>query len=482
MADNSTERCFSGHSIVSSHYQSRLFNFLTDRAVRWSDRAATAFRHAQLAATTAVQTVLLPLWAIAENLGWRAFPYEGLGGQRRDRANFAPGADRDQVSSDAPIRATLTVLDATGWPTVDRFDRDALQSAQQTPPATPPPLELTLGRRELGALAPTRTATATVRGLASQLGSADLVLVSTENKIVGRLGAFPQQTLDRDVTKLLDRLAPFPPLLEPPRFALLQQAIAQLDFQWAKLEARALPPSGFESGRQFDLHRDLNRDSSLAIGNFFERQVSSWTRSLLPPTQNALPAEPESRTKIRGSQWSIDPEDLWWRNAIDLVRASFAASISSVTAIVKTRDSDAETDRPPDLPTPEPQTIAPRPEIQSKVGNQIRDWLGDRAPQNSSLAVGDRARPPVAIFRPEADATSADRATSPNLAASSPKTTAPPDFEADWYEAEAEDSGYVMHPLERLLRWLDRLLVTLEGWIDRAVEAILAWWSRRRAS
>ena len=97
MADNSTERCFSGHSIVSSHYQSRLFNFLTDRAVRWSDRAATAFRHAQLAATTAVQTVLLPLWAIAENLGWRAFPYEGLGGQRRDRANFAPGADRDQV-------------------------------------------------------------------------------------------------------------------------------------------------------------------------------------------------------------------------------------------------------------------------------------------------------------------------------------------------------------------------------------------------
>lgn len=311
---------------ASPHYQSRLFNFLTDRAVRWSDRAAQALRHAQIAAATVARSVLLPLWAIAENLGIHPPQLPGFGRSVTDRSVFAPGVDDDHdpdrghgsvgLDADAPIRATLTILEAVGWPTVDRLDREALQptdrnqlgqseqsnqsdqshqshqsaqsnSTNQThqtrqtrqtrqlaplrwlarfkrparsphPPdltAPPAPLALQLSERELRAIAPQgkQTHTSPIRGLASELGRNDLVLISTHNEIVAHLGVFPQQTLDRDVRILLNQLAPasLPPA--PSGLAALPPAIGQLVQPWltrldaglARFEARSLPPCRF---------------------------------------------------------------------------------------------------------------------------------------------------------------------------------------------------------------------------------------------
>jgi len=514
-------------AIVSSRYQSRLFNFLTDRAVQWGDRAAEALRHAQLAATTAVRTVLLPLWTIAEHLGMRPLLGAGIGGTQGDRARFAPGADRDrEVASDAPIRATLTILEATGWPTVDRLDRAALppsspssQRGDRPDADPPPPLEIVLNERELRAIAPARTTIdATVRGLASQLGSADLVLISTDNEIVGRLGEFSQRTLDRDVRKILDRLAvPSLPPASPrflPRFPAIerkiltpvQQSIAQLDARLARWETPALSPSGFATERQFDLHRELDRPVSPA--NRVTQAVADWTLAVLP-VSTPSPAT-TSGTAIVGQRWSIDPTDGWWRNAADLVRASVAASIATVTtAIVERSPAPRAPARrhPATTPTPQPAT-----ELHSKVGNRIRDWLRDRdrdartstdsfpvsgspvssSPNSpdSSTAIADpnpSTTPPTSGTPANAtNTTNTAIATSStdSLAASAPDRDrgAGLDFDPEWIDAEAESSGYVMHPLERVLCWLDRAMAAIETAIDRAISAIVRWWSQQQAS
>lgn len=586
------------------HYQSRLFNFLTDRALRWSDRAAQALRHAQIAAKTVARSVLLPIWAIAENLGISPPKLPGFAGAVRDRSLFAPGvedeANRDRghhhptLDADAPIRATLTILDAVGWPTVDRLDRDALQPASdaaspthwldrfrrqprspQHPDLTAPPepLAIQLSEQELRAIAPHGKPdhTSPIRGLASELGRNDLVLISANNEIVAHLGVLPQQTLDRTVRLVLHQLAPasLPPARSgltalPTISQLVQPLLTRLDTGLARLEARSLPPSGFAIAQPFDLHQEFAETAletaittpldqlqtapasnlkalefsltaslqalmrsllSAAIPespaplhrpfvnpnfdlNTPLRALNAWAIALRPPA--SIPAtdhDRTSRTTIDGSHWSIDPADPWWRNAIDLARAAIASTVSAIVPVQSSPpDSDSDTaHRLPDLADRLGYGDQP---LRSKTVNRLRDWFGDRDDPLAATLNSDPPRDPVtAPIVPtahDAHLTAnhyASNTNTPNTNApftasaiaqpssgsvatrSRPQHTASGlDFDPDWIEAEVHQSRYVIHPLERVLRWLDRAMVAIEGWIERAIEAISQWWSRRQAS
>jgi hypothetical protein len=619
---------------ASPHYQSRLFNFLTDRALRWGDRAAQALRHAQIAAATVARSVLLPLWAIAENLGIHPPQLPGFGRSVTDRSVFAPGVDDDYdpdqagLDVDAPIRATLTILEAVGWPTVDRLDREALQPTDRNPlgqseqshqsaqsnstnqthqtrqlaplrwlarfkrparsshhpdlSAPPEPLALQLSERELRAIAPQgkQTHTPPIRGLASELGRNDLVLISAHNEIVAHLGVFPQQTLDRDVRILLNQLAPasLPPApsglaaLPPEIGQLVQPWLTRLDAGLARFETRSLPPAGFAIAQPFDLHHefaeaaletaiatplqqlqtspasnlkalesdltaslqslarsllpaaiaesptapgvhllpqhplDLHRDLGQTLGQRLGltlplQAFNSWAIALRPPADAASGDHDHvSHTTIEGSHWLIDPADPWWRNAIDLARA---AIVSTVSAIVPIKSSPPEPDpvqNSPDLA----DWIAHREHgdraLHSKTANRLRDlrdWLRDRADSADTCdavtapivttahdgQLHTKSTPPETVA-PSTTQAITQPATSANVTArSQPQSTASGlEFDPDWIEAEVKQSRYVMHPLERVLRWLDRAMVTIEGWIERAIAAIAQWWSRQRAS
>ncbi len=565
-----------------------------------------AWRHAQIAATTVARTVLLPLWAIAENLGIHPPQLPGFGRSFTDRSVFAPGVDDDrELDADAPIRATLTILEAAGWPTVDRLDREALQPADPdrqspirwfdrpelsnplNPPEPPEPLTIRLSERELRAIAPhsKQTNTSPIRGLASELGRNDLVLISANNEIVAHLGVFPQQTLDRDVQLLLNQLAPvsLPPTrsglaaLPPAIGQLVQPLLTRLDTGLALFDTRSLPPSGFAIAQPFDLHHEFAETaletaietpldhlqtspvSNLkALGFSLQSSLHSLTRSLLPNPIASPPASPSfsptldpsnqhsfdlhrdlgrdldlnssllsplrslnswtialrplasipptdhdraSHTTIDGSQWSIDPADPWWRNAIDLARAAIASSVSAIVPVKSPQPDADEANRTPDLADLMGHADQP---LQSKTANRLRDWLGDR--DNRSDATlnpdppRDRVTAPIVTTAHDAQLTTnhaapettetpaakliAQPATSGNVTArSQPQRAASGlDFDPGWIEAEVKQSRYVMHPLERVLRWLDRAMVAIEGWIERAIEAISQWWSRRQAS
>lgn len=70
--------------------------------------------------------------------------------------------------------------------------------------------------------------------------------------------------------------------------------------------------------------------------------------------------------------------------------------------------------------------------------------------------------------------------TSPNHAASVPTQSShvgdgespDPEAQSDYLEAEATAVGYIKHPLEQLLAWLDRILLWLEEWVLKLWRAI----------
>ncbi|TAF53590.1 MAG: hypothetical protein EAZ61_06795 [Oscillatoriales cyanobacterium] len=582
---------------ASPHYQSRLFNFLTDRALRWGDRAAQALRHAQIAAKTVARSVLLPIWVIAENLGISPPKLPGFSSSVRDRSFFAPGVEDEPnqdyahgLAADAPIRATLTLLEAAGWPTVDRLEREALQPATSDPPSplhwlrdrfkrkplhpqhtnttAPEPLTIQLSPRELHAIAPhpQQTHPSPIRGLASELGRSDLVLVAANNEIVAYLGTLPQQTLDHTVRIVLNQLAPasltaarsgvvaLPPMISQ----FVHPLVTRLDAGLASLEARSQPPSGFAIAQSFDLHHSfaeaaletaietpLDQLQTLPASNLqalelsFSTSLQFVTRSLRPRaigesgedsqnyqnSQTSHPTQPHrlnlghnpalraslralnawataerdstevtatdddraSRTTIDGSQWLIDPADPWWRNAIDLARAAIA---STVSAIVPTQPATSlEADLPPDFSRS--LGLGDQP-LHSKTANRWRDWFTDRddsSPNSTnntpSPIVSTAPAAPTDHTSPETDILNPIVATTPAKAAPrspSPHTASGLDFDPDWIEAKVQQSHYVMHPLERVLRWLDRVMAAIEAWIDTVIEAIGQWWSRRQAS
>jgi len=666
---------------VVTAYQSRLFNFLTDRAIQWSDRAAQALRQARftatMAATTAARWVLLPMWMVAQRVGVIS---NAFGGTPPDRSAFAPmpATETDastvnpgtkpgktaSVASDAAIRATLTVLEAAGWQTIDRLDRHALQlpvdppdrenvaaaddftnfverfsftndflhnsgdeQAVQAEPVAqkprpwwlswlppkftdvkftdvkfpnitaktlarraPQPIRIELTVAELQAIAPAQPShpipahptpshptqylpqaiapalpentswtiapQQIVQGLASELGTNHLVLVSTANQPIAYLGSQSQQVLDRSVRTLLQHLAPsLPPrlpaapalaglphflqasLLEAPFLkpwlastrsisqvfaehvtqttqpviqpviqavtqsitqsiaTPMQQRWAQwldrLDTQVAQFElaqeASHALRSGFNSPHTFDLHTDLARLQSPQPWAQAQH-ILSQALTLTPfvtrlPAPDPLPmagAAADSLTRLESQidleqveQWAIDPADPWWQNAIDLTRILTQSMLRSITrsSLVAGLRAHGFTLSP----QPTASSEANEPQDKSReILNLSEGWISSP----SGTAAGSKGATPAIVQSQKATKPSfkavkpAFQAVSTKLAATMNSVHRGLEFDPDWIDAEVHDHDYVMHPLERVLRWLDRAMATVERWLAAIIQRV----------
>jgi hypothetical protein len=66
-------------------------------------------------------------------------------------------------------------------------------------------------------------------------------------------------------------------------------------------------------------------------------------------------------------------------------------------------------------------------------------------------------------------AVSVSASSTQELSASTPSST------ENWIETQATVVGYVKHPLERLLEWVDRALL----WLERLITRIWQWFTHR---
>jgi hypothetical protein len=219
---------------------------------------------------------------------------------------------------------------------------------------------------------------------------------------------------------------------------------------------------GESRGEQFQIQALIQA----AIDYFFSRRFSR-----LSPEQSTLAGNDASALPAgEGEFEAADP----WLTWGDLFGEPQTAKISPQTI----------PDSPAQLPEGFGSNIPVMPE--SEVLRATRRYLNSR--QQSSQLTQPKTR------QTQLTRTSKHRTPSPTTVSSrqgsiSPTTTetttlsnpaSPPsdthlDPAPDWIETPATPTGYVKHPLEQLLEWLDRGMVWLEEWVVK----VWRWLARK---
>lgn len=204
---------------MSGRYQSKVFNFLSRQSLRLRDRSAQTWRQAKIAAVWGVQILLYPIYVgfqtarLAEKQlrqAIRQLPLL-LTAQSSTQSSTQPdaqlGSESTAALSDAPIRATLQALSLlevrpSALPEHGLLEH-ALPEHALPEHALPEQLNAELthsiqqslqtNAAEVLVITESLTATLQIQGLASMLGTGQLVLVTTQNQILDILTS-DQQT------------------------------------------------------------------------------------------------------------------------------------------------------------------------------------------------------------------------------------------------------------------------------------------------
>ncbi|PSB04350.1 hypothetical protein [Merismopedia glauca] len=152
-------------------------------------------------------------------------------------------------------------------------------------------------------------------------------------------------------------------------------------------------------------------------------------------------------------------------------------------------------------PNPQPKTShlspsksRPRPKLSGKP-NRTPQLSGrsDLPPQSiwstikSFFGIDDSQKLPKNLATAGSDRIQAEEnpgnlaAESQNLGESIVTTSSSPSLEytPNWIETEATPRGYVKHPLQKLLEWLDRIMLSVEEFCERIYQQVKRWFTIR---
>lgn len=145
-------------SSYAGRYRSRLFNFLSQQTNRWGDKGERALRQIKVGAMWGTQILLYPVY-----LMFQAARLVGKQIKQAFQYNIDPAA-KNLPPSDSPVQRVLGTAAALS-PTTELSDRNENQQV--------------------------------IQGIASQLETRDLVLVTAENQIADILDPDRQQELEK---------------------------------------------------------------------------------------------------------------------------------------------------------------------------------------------------------------------------------------------------------------------------------------------
>ncbi len=183
---------------ASSHrYQSRLFNFVDQHSRRFSDRLQQTFRQLKVATSWSLEALLYPVYLLfqkaIDSAGRQLSPQQPQN-QRSLQAHNTDSQLQSTPAADIPIQQVLKALEKLQLP---------LPNPKQTPtpqlPNNPLVSYSPLSLKE----SPSSPLPYKIRGIASELTSRNLVLVSEENEILNILTLQQQEKLqDRILTEI----------------------------------------------------------------------------------------------------------------------------------------------------------------------------------------------------------------------------------------------------------------------------------------
>lgn len=475
-------------------YQSKVLSSVIRETRRWVDQVSTAFRHIKVNAGWAAQILVYPVYVAFQTVrlvGAKIQQAVGLGlPELKAIAQPTPNAiptKPSALTADTPIQQALLTVQAFSLPgelgiQVETPDLTEFLSEE---PSVPLPTFQSIGRWAVahlrswagnlrgtiqrqdstGTLAHSAVgegslaaaggsslaqstkglsqAKAIVRGIASLVENKALVLVTAQNQILDIL------TIEQQL-KLRQRIAW--ETAHYGRYMNLRQAVRK-----AVMPPTAENPHVLLPVRLFKRLMGWVQSSPIAIAvNLFQEG------SLLLPGETPdfliLPATSE-------------------QPALENPNVFPAGLLQRLAGWVQANPLKAATNlfqQPPQLPAAENQALpvlpaAPEPQILPRWNSLVQAW--QRALRRGAIVLPSRSSSPLAPLS-QPSAISAIELTTAQISAQVQIASESPTFEMnhapDYLETEALSIGYVLSPLEQILRWLDRFLLGIEKWLVKA--------------
>jgi hypothetical protein len=503
----------------SNRYQSRIFNFVDQqsRRLRLGDRLQRTFRHVQVATGWSLQALLYPVYLLfqkaIDSAGKQLRPQEQQPQQwlqAHDTNSLA-----ESLSVDTPIVRVLEAVEHIQENEDDRgrhidkqgekesvgtlfrqfFGVISTKLARSHSP-TPSLPDSSTPRLLHSSIPPLLHS---VRGIASELVSRSLVLVTDKNEILNILTVEQQEKLqeriiteiakywrnwrltsqkeetklfneiDHLLTKLTSGVKDKPPALLPENIEPEEEsklvslehfypALALLDTTVANLESRALLPisraSSVVQQHATDLIHVIRTQLNLFI--YGKEQLTTST-----PSSVTIPESENQTIKIQALIWAAINFFFGSRHADKLQQRTSATNISG---------------KQPDRVLPQRPVILPWFNSQQIQSQQIQSkelvdlWLSesDLFYDFQSVKALEKQQQPTSHQFSGLSVTSStirqQEIESNRGEIFQPQHSSDSRVEAkpDWIETKAKTIGYEKHPLVHLLEWLDQVMLKLE--------------------
>ncbi len=463
-SERSKPRCVNTMS-SSGHYQSQVFKFLSQQRLRLKDRYERSIRSFSLLMSWGVQIALYPIYVVFQSVRLTGRQI----GQRLRRATL-----RLQAASQG-MQALMNRGSSQMPPSVDRPLRRSLQTVQtfalpRSPQIRPASLEATDRADADHADAPQ------ILGIATQLADRQLVLVTDNQQIFDGLTPHQRDRLTQTIAWEVAGFYRHQKLLRANHAALArsssvgrlplpsdrkhqlwpiqvfyrvmgwmqtcQVAIAVNLFQEAthlgSVSNRVSDQLSHPLAHPLALPETLSQ-SRLAL---FPTQLGRFSLPSMGRSRQRSSTRPNSQSAGEG-QW-FDPD----LHQLDYAALQFAASPEAIPrdAALSMTEQDSGLMRP--------ERMQQQPDARSLPPVLAQDWAS-----SPRLVRGDGA-------------SSFSASPSQNLQPHDLMTAEVQPSEADalpiWIETKATLVGYVKHPLEQVLEWLDHGMLWIETLMDKA--------------
>lgn len=516
----------------SSRYQSRLFNFILQQSLLWTDRAAKAVRHFQVTTVWGIQALLYPIYVAVKST-------------RRKLSHSSTSEDRQfSATADTPIQ--LVLEDIQRGELNERPEPSMPQLAGETGKFPHPNVAANWIKswvNRMGAIVRVedRSQPAAIDfsqlqicGVASLIDDRKLVLIGRENRILDVLSSPQQQRLERRIfievgNYWMARQEPQPPgkfdrfvewLQKSPiarSVNLFQERTANLPAASIPLEATgtnalqtSLSPVNPTQNATIDRWHTLVRSAQTSLAQtqqfVVEKARTARFPKLTDPWQTSSSDFPPKSTS-ETAKFSATPTDLkalpiapeipnFHYHKIGKIVKSASESLRVKVELAADRfaqiadpwlsplqDAENDTDRainPLKLGDRTLKRLPPSISLDRPIA-QLQTWAQESQNRLAEWGIpGWEPRREVAIETPSITPVSSQEALTNPFVWESDIATLPPPSPGNWIETEATSVEYIKHPLERILEWLDRIAFWVEERIVRLWQSLQGWWQQGR--
>ncbi|AFY75635.1 hypothetical protein Ple7327_0156 [Pleurocapsa sp. PCC 7327] len=480
-------------------YKSRLFNFLNRHSLQFKDRLEKTARHLKVALEWGVQILIYPMYLLVQT-GRMAGRQLGKTVEKAQLPASSSPTETQPTSppADQPIAQVLQAIEVAIAPESSSNpspqETELLAGIQQQTQSTLKTSDLLRSRstQNLTVRSSSETAKSSqivVRGIASSLQTRDLVLVTSDNQILDIFSGEQQKTLQKCIywevanfwyeRRLQQEAAnPFPELVssfEQNSDNVLPPArLFWKVMHWMQTSPIAIAIDLFGESH---LVRSPSADAILSSSEpqtVRDRSVG-WLQRLQTglnfsqkSSQQPATSEPDPFQIQALIQAAIDyffgqRQEQLPLSGDKALKASPAEiedpwlswdDLYSETETVSTSDRTSHPDGsiPTQLPPPSAKPVKSK-KSPSTLRRSSRDRQAKPAVRHQNVT---EVKQPSSIVP--------NQPTDNSL-----------ELDPDWIETKATPVGYVKHPLERILEWLDRLLLLAEEWV-----ASIWRWLRQR--